>query len=128
MRLEDQVCTESQGIILKELKAPLNSAYFWRKGILYYPGMEVLFTKDEVPAYTVAELGILLPSLIQTDEDDYFYYSEKTINGEHVCGYCNPSTDNFLGRWQSENEATSKADCLIWLLENDKIKVEDLKL
>jgi hypothetical protein len=76
------------------------------------------------PAYTVAELGVLL--------GDWLYHIRVDIglcDNDETTGFC-----NFCFAFENEEfeyfktEAQARAGALIWLIENNHLKPEDLKL
>jgi len=80
-----------------------------------------------ISAYTVAELGEMLPVTIQVGEDIFFYVTNKTIYN-HRCGYeykdptsgwgrINDSEHHSVG--EGKTEADARAKMLIYLKENN---------
>jgi hypothetical protein len=134
MRIEDQVCSFEQAEKLKALGVTTPSEFHWvlnsaqedwrvvRKGSLidfsFLPYLE---------AYTVAELGILLPidcisvcnlwKYSSSRTRDYFIVKLTTFTTKHK--------DKFFSY---KSEAQARAEALIWLIENHYIAAKDLKL
>jgi hypothetical protein len=133
MELQDQVCTFTQSQILKRLGVNQHSSYFiyrhWRgngqiivdkrkdKYFDYAKSRHVApFTEILCSAFTVAELGMMLPSETLTirrgSENSKFPNWEWENEGQQEgCGCF-------------DTEASARADHLIMLLENNLIKVE----
>lgn len=160
MKLENQVCTLEQAKELKELGLELESYFVWHKS--YEPrsleeseGDIVLSTKEAagfdldkglidyyIPAYSCAELGVLLPdayyrvegkySLIKPQALNYPIYifqQSKILPNLYRAYYEMADTDieeNIY--FDSNHEAHAKADLLIHLLKEKIIKSEDLSL
>jgi hypothetical protein len=137
MRLEDQCCTAEQSQKLMELGLSAKSEFHWvlnsareywkvtRKGAAndfsFLPHLE---------AYTVAELSILLPSEYLDSSGEYyqiFFYKE---GGIFYTAFGPLNNGKFLARkmFVALEESKSKADALIWILDNTSLKAEELKL
>jgi hypothetical protein len=128
MKIEDQVCSPKQGCKLKGLHVKAIPHYIWEFANKWHL-CEWRILEDWIPAYTVAELGVLLPinnsvslpcAEIWKDADGWYY---------DACGDY-PCTDRAYeySKAPLETEAQAKAEALIWLLENNYLKAEDLKL
>lgn len=140
MKLEDKVCTLEQAKKFREFGLFLETEVKWfvdknfcsEKAYVadcMDEGYESDWDEERVAVYDapdVAELGVLLPPLLQTDDKDVFFYCEQTIGKRCICGYA--LLDNYIGSWKAETEAQARASALIYLIENNFIKVEDLKL
>ncbi len=113
MKLKDQVCSLELAKKLKELGVPQTGLYFhvqqegqnptivpkWRaKRILSWH-------KEIVSAYTVAELGEMLPKVTSMGNTFEYWF----------CNYDGHVT-------QANNEADARAKMLIYLLENNLIQ------
>lgn len=143
MKLEDQVCTFNQAVKLAELGVNLSSAFYWiaeGKG-QSDPAKFKLAVKEEdhdsadtcYPAFTTAELGILLPyELNLEDEDLYIQGTIGNRRGEFYYIWFQSSLDNV--EWElfpaieKDTEAQARADALIWLIENDFVSTADLAI
>lgn len=128
MKLENQVCTESQGYKLEQLGVSTDCLFCYcmvstsfekdRKGILptkwEIVGLSYLATTRIAPAYTAAELGIMI------NWDLVFVSSPYSNRQGWVFGAIND--------WQIENknETIGRGDVLIYLLESRKMKVEEV--
>ena len=76
------------------------------------------------PAYTLAELGLLLPKgLGGNDGHNWSYYHRHCWKGESV-GYSSYGVPSIEQDWY-QNEAESRADMIIQLLESGRITVEE---
>lgn len=153
MTLEQQVCTVEQAKLLTELGIVCEAYFNWthypetkyRKGsiMLTNPGSRESITDmgETYPAFTVAELGVMLPCRIWVCNDMYnlelqkvdenwhptknereneFWYSYQFINREDKIEFLNDS-----GRVIEKTEAQARAAMLIYLLENKLITPEE---
>lgn len=122
MKLEQQVVSLELAKKLKELGVKQYESHFqWvidefpKKGMSYISntGDEIEPGNDRVDAFTVAELGEMLPleletvSIIKTGYEDGKWQWEYKLHG-------------FFGHTQTEADARAKM--LIYLLENNLIK------
>jgi hypothetical protein len=145
MKLKDQVCTLEQAKKLKELGVDQRSLWYWE--VLKLTGVEgvakeritVRFNighpissgvvEQQYSAFTVAELGIMLPN-VSGDYVTSSYYNDHM--GLWYCEYRKLSVkDNdhepYDETWvlekeeEGETEAEARATLLIVLLEQQKI-------
>lgn len=147
MKIENQVCSLEQAKRLKELGILQASYFHWQ----HYPEMtyrkEALelvppISKEGITdpgecwsAFTTAELGVMLPVYIEPFMGEYEYRlaiwnNPEGVNNEKIdwriaygTKFNNtrvPVTEGFKG----ENEATTRADMLIYLLENILVTAE----
>lgn len=83
----------------------------------YAMGTEINVAHPMYPAYTVAELGEMLPR---------FYYSQQvysdTESNRWECDVPDGILEDTDERFLSDTEADARAKCLIFLLENGLIK------
>lgn len=129
MKLEDQVCTLGQADKLKTLGLDLDTIFrFDKDGLIrriaeIYHEFEKSWLEATIPAYTVAELGVLLSQHGDWNAgfDCEDYYCTIYIRMENGIAINNNITT-------SKNLTHCMADNLIWLIENDFVKTEDLKL
>lgn len=125
MKIEKQVCTLEQAKELAELQIEGFS-------LLYHIGGEVLnmgYGNDYYPAFSCAELGMML--LI---EDDTHFTS--TAYNEHLGEWQTFVTKrpedeevtdfDILYTGEGDTEAESKADALIWMLNNGITNKENI--
>ncbi len=143
MKLEEQVCTFDQSVKLAELGVNLTTAFYWvANGNGQGDPVKIrLGLKEDghqtaescYPAYTTAELGILLPYELNLEEEDL--YIQGTIGnrrGEFYYIWFQSSLDNV--EWElfpaieKDTEAQARADALIWLIENNYVSVADLTI
>lgn len=132
MRLSDLVCTLDQAKTLENNGLPLGSVFVYtnrfkerafdivKRGGFVHRHLEEydLIKVIEYPAYTAAELGVLLPHT--TIFGDITYKKAKDV------GYI-VSIGNKAG-FTYTNLAETMANALIWLIENDFVKPSELKL
>lgn len=145
MNLKDQVCTLEQGKELKELGVKAKSYFSWigynkssaEKERLLNPTefQEArLWQHDFIrvyPAYSVAELGVMLPAKIfcgsyQLHKRGNIWVSGYVHKGEYP--YEESYFNKTFGYAENKNPAQAAADSLMNLLECDQIKPEDCKL
>jgi hypothetical protein len=113
MKLENQVTSPDLSLTLEKLGVPQKSLFYWRIGIgkqssekpyLVDEGPRASTVFNYVSAFTVAELGEMLPVLCST-------YKGKSDDK----WYC----DNLDEIKFAETEADARALFLIYLLENN---------
>jgi hypothetical protein len=133
MELEKQVCSLELAKKLKELGVKQESLFRWyvhNKGveISYYTheyfersyGVKIV---DSYPAFTVAELGEMLPIRIQgTNKNGYartdHFFACYSATYRFLVGYHADPIDE-LCKSIADNEADARAKLLIYLLENN---------
>jgi hypothetical protein len=147
MKLEDQVCSLDLAKRLKELGVKQHSYFHYSlpnpdkaktvedKYGLKKCKVEITTTHwgtmfDEYAAFTVAELGEMLPVSIKMNGETHWYDSNKTTH-THRCGYIyihgettgwgrvSDVTSHAVG--EAKTEADARAKMLIYLLENKLI-------
>lgn len=136
MKIEDQVCTEEQARDLQKLGVRLETVYSWSKQVSYFDGKEFVnyllrLTKEKnccdlefIPAPTVAELGVLLGGWLYHIRVDIGLCDNDETTG--FCKFCFAFEGEYFQYFKTE--AQTRAEALIWLLENEYIKPGDLKL
>src|ERR1700691_6411923 len=135
MKLSDQVCSLEQSKRLDELGVKRESLFFYQNNT-YNDGEECIElminecrnnygenvidnseceneNNQKYPAYTVAELGEMLPPWTSSDKLKNLNWLCITIDKN--------SEDNYSA--SSLKEANARAKLLIYLIENDCIKV-----
>jgi hypothetical protein len=129
MKPENQVCSYEQADKLANLDVEnYETLFVWGIGPNDILEIKRTFVDDYcsfLPAYTASELMEMLPQNI----DDWWLKIEKN-NGYGIAYFDeNPSYngERYLYGEESGNFTHILADCLIWLLENNHIKPEDLK-
>ena len=156
MKTTDKVTTEMQSQQLKHFNVYLKTEkyYIRKKGstklelemeLVSYAGkMDRIFHSSDsdfcdlysFSAFDSAELGMLLPDELLINDILCQIHFMKYDDECWMCGYSEinkPPHNNPEFHMQDEvneytTEAQSRADCLIWLLENELIKIKDLKL
>jgi hypothetical protein len=141
MQLEDQVASEELCKKLKELGCPQKSKYYWQFSECWYlspPDYKEIDCPEIYSAYTVAELGELLPALIMMTEgapyNNFWLVTHKhsvkniqyTIN--YICDTTSFNADEVIferkltNNIYDEKEADARAKMLIYLIENGLLK------
>lgn len=130
MELERQVVSLELAKKLKELGVPQESLFFWcsdYQGIMLLSQQEYSDNlRNKTPqlskiasAFTVAELGEMLPEIFR---------SEKYKRGKWICHDGRECTEPITEElFEADTEADARAKMLIYLLENNLIKKEELK-
>jgi len=131
MKLEDQVCSLELAKKLKELGVKQESIFWWKlveldvgtftnEGKLELSDNNVPSIVDKISAFTVAELGEMLPNYIVSFSGlieniyecfDIRKYAENLAHG----------TPFYSTR--DKTEANARAKMLIYLLENGLVKI-----
>jgi len=122
-----QVCSPAVAQQLKERAVPQDSLWYWvasRRG--QYPLLctaeEVaempLFHRVAVSAYTVGELGELLPSDIEHDDEVLHLRCEKSSRGFTVAYGHRGEPQGRIER-RAPSEAEARAQMLLYLIENN---------
>ena len=116
MKLEDQVCSLDLAKRLKELGVKQDSYFYWCKpwplgtewldGGDEYKIVDGVSNNSSYSAFTVAELGLLIPSEFQSGRNG----QEKWI-----CWYGKTEQMQIL---TANTEADARANTLIYLVEN----------
>jgi len=119
MRLEDQVCSLELAKRLKALGVKQESAFVWmRDG--FSDGKYLLHERPKIrpdvgiAAFTVAEIGELLPSGYRTTR------FELSVGNVWDCDH--PSTVDPDDETQANTEADARAKMLIYLIEQGVVK------
>lgn len=139
MNLESQVCSLDLAKRLKELgmtqntvfvwfnKSHIKGDFFWQLGFVDELTSNKIELKDFecYPAFTVAELGLLLPDKLDvkaraTDfECDYSLSINKLESGKWELCYCGQSDAGCYGNTiiVEDTEANARAKMFVYLLE-----------
>lgn len=127
MNLSDQVCSLELAKQLWKLKVKQDSLFWWYFAM--HDGVnseyKVLYStfglmSDRYSAFTVAELGEMLPCMVNGSTLDIIKYTDIRLYGIFYCTrYFNAG---IIGE-PDTNEANSRAKMLIWLIENGIVKV-----
>lgn len=123
MEIQNQVCTKQQGEKLYSLGIQFAGSYFyWHFGSVSETWVIVnkeesnIFPSADYPAFTVAELGVMLPALSHswvTKGNSYFNCSDNFNVGISIV-FC------------ENTEAEARAALLIYLLEEKVITPEEV--
>lgn len=120
MNLESQVSNKELSLRLRDLGVKQESNFYWKIST-----NELCFEirtqsmDDWVSAFTVAELGEMLPAGIEKDYSTMKIMREIGHSGWIVV-YSNRL--GILKKERADTEADARAKCLIYLLENGLIK------
>lgn len=128
MRLEDQCCSLDQSKRLSELGIKAKSLFYWREyldeNVNKWQAALLLDDKTDdesikysladssYPAFTVAELGVMLPT-------DYYSYAGDSCKDWYCLRHGDESNYSKYEFAESPNEAQARASMLIYLLENN---------
>ena len=159
--IEQQVCDRVYAEKLRDLGVPQDSVWWWvflkkddspnpvwesKDRWLLETGVRAEFGDDKVSAFTVAELGEMLPEEIDIgffrQEQDlhdsgyawkvmYYTFQEPLFETEPVEGNdkvvkLKPVQATITAYFEEETEANARAKALIWLIENGHANVNDL--
>jgi hypothetical protein len=115
MTHQEQVCTLEQAEKLKELECEQGkSIFYWFNGHIYARSPLGYTSDDCIDAYTVAELGVMLAELGETEIDTVYENGEWTMaKGIETI----PSLVKYI--WHP-TEAQARAALLIHILEQKK--------
>lgn len=131
MTVEQMCCTREQSKRLRELGIDQKS-YFYHTIVhvthLPYVPIGETWGRDLIgSAWTVGELGLLLPTNPHREGGiSYSYYHRNNWRG-HSVGYSAPADPkNHIERAWFENEAEARADLLLYLIETKYTTVEQV--
>ena len=159
MELKDQVSNFELSKKLFDIGFKSKHIFSWKEFLhddtkklyktIYYVGWnkrygEIVYSEDgfffddeayiinTYPAYTVAELGVLLPKEIEhnfnTWSSYYISFGNDGVNNEPGVWYMDDDLygeKSILHGTGALTEADARAQMLIWLIENGKIKIEN---
>lgn len=127
MKLNQQVCSLELAKKLKELGVKQESFFVWSQ---VHEGFAITrrSLEEEIAAFTVAELGEMLPVRIDAKgkkdaRQRLAYYLDYQAGGFSVCYSHHLDIRQVLAEVSSDTEADARAKCLIYLLENKLITV-----
>ncbi len=133
MKLKDQVCSLELAKKLKELGVPQTGLYFHVQQEGQNPTIVpklrakriLSWHKEIVSAYTVAELGEMLPKMfVWSDGRKAQIATGKSITTDYlVCGIFAGGMNERVHQVHANTEADARAKMLIYLLENNLIQV-----
>ncbi|MFP5263718.1 MAG: hypothetical protein ACLGJB_17700 [Blastocatellia bacterium] len=120
MTLEQQVTSLELSKKLKELGVKQDSLFYWVDGKLEYinevGGINI--AKDDVSAFTVAELGEMLPAVVDGDLAPRWF---KTFS-HYFCDYTDDNKTWLLPQpFIYPKEADARAKMLTYLIENNLV-------
>lgn len=134
MDLEQQVCSLKPAQRLKELGVKQDSLFYWDSHAIDKSQDGYGITSDgEFSAFTVAELGEMLPSNISIEEKILYLSFSKFGNSfdcnyiyKHVISNNNMMVERYFNiiSINSITEVDARAKMLIYLLENNLMKLE----
>ena len=125
MKIEDQVASVGPSKKLRELGVKQDSIWYWNDYITSKPSLsegkrfedklatDGTYIQYSVSAFTVAELGDMLPIWVTSERDNeggFFVRSEDAVHNT-----------------SEKTEADARAKMLIYLIKEGSIKVEDIK-
>lgn len=133
MKLEKQVCSLELAKKLKELGVKQESIFYWTRSYtrktgvfqadskyyLAYSKNKKYYAEYECSAFTVAELGEMLPEEIEKDGFVYTWLPSKE-DGTYWFSYSrmNENKEGVGYNQYADTEADARAKMLIYLLEN----------
>jgi len=123
MKLENQLVNLELSMRIKELGVPQDSVWYWiNDGVDITQGKDPKDKVNEyVSAFTVAELGYILPGRIITYQEKGKFICEEL---ENRCIYEDggnyPQSSPY---GEDDTEANARAKCLIYLIENGLYEV-----
>jgi hypothetical protein len=128
MTLSDQVCSLEFGKRLKELGVKKESLFYWIKEeepYLWYNSNRYPIHCEHwyYPAYSVAELGELLPKVIFVNEIRYYLTQIPTVDSEWILFYRNSFGSSKTIEAADINEANLRAQMIIYLIENKFMEI-----
>lgn len=137
MRLEQQVCSLELAKRLRELGVEQESLHYWRK---FFDGWSVcgeplpppgIYSPEKViSAFTVAELGEMLPVVLDKNEKGLWLrmWKDASKHGAFGIEYVNDEVKHISGaypRERADTEADARAKMLIYLAEKKLLKVAE---
>ena len=143
--LEKQVTCRELSQKLKELGIKQNSVWYWiitsttNYHLSLVDGDKRLLPKDRndwYSAFTVSELGEILPSPLEVEHEDvnayYYLHSWKTMKS-YVCEYLFMTSGGEIQKYKTlyyqigDTMADAMATMLIYLIQHNIIKAGDLR-
>jgi len=128
MKLEQQVVSLELAKKLKELGVKQESYFYWntdfpkvvdRTRIVTAP---INFGNRYISAFTVAELGEMLPFAIETKGLIWQLDMMKESDGKYYCIYLNKMSGAWLEAFIGQDtEADARAKMMVYLLENNLV-------
>lgn len=136
MRLEEQVCSLELSKRLKELGVRQESAFIWyhpkridgsiNRGdyLLDKSSYPKLDEQDRLSAFSVAELGEMLPKAIINSRSEWFLRVNCDLTGFNYVYFRDYNTEDLLCEKdiEADTEANARAKMLIHLIEEGIVK------
>ena len=136
MKLEHQVTNRELSQRLWDAGLRCKTLWYWcnDKSEIWESGWELeviskaIFFSFSIPAYTVAELGVVLPYHIENT--NYFLLTERS--NYFLVGYAE-FEHGQLTAWLDDvvpqkTEADARGEALLWLINNGHLKPDGVKL
>lgn len=128
---EKYCCTKEQGKQLQELGIKKEPMYYWWKDDFGdWIVTESFFENEVYPAYTIGELGEMLPDRVTRKISGRIHFYDINCYKDPMRGWAVSMYDmtggHPYGKEIAETEAQARAEMLIYLLENKLIKPEEL--
>ena len=131
MKLESQMCSLELAKRLKKLGVNQQGVYIWRYEDKLFQALflmrDISFKEKDCVAFTVAELGELLPSILYpktASRSDKVLFMGKDEGIYHI-GYRNIDNNMVSPVFSCLKEADVRAHMLIHLLENKLINLTE---
>ena len=127
MRLEDQVCSLELAKRLKELGVKQEAAFHWRysdlleEWSLFRPTKDVTSSKPFYAAFTVAELGEMLPRTILFENYFYSFRVIRALDGKWWLSY--ETVNKLYKEILDDSEADARAKMIVYLIEQGIVAV-----
>lgn len=129
MKLEDQVANLELSMKLKKLGVPQKSIFYymnhatnpsWKNCVRYPDGSDPRYWdfENKLSAFTVAELGEMLPNPLELGDYKHFFISQK------VGAYWEVGSEKLNFSFEDKKEANARAKMLIHLIEQKVIDHE----
>lgn len=140
MELSDQCVNLELSKRLKELGCQQDSLFYINNNNeitipIKVDGVIVTGLGEHYSAYTVAELGALIPFTIEHKDEGTLFCNQMigyTKHGYHPAIHYTTSDDNskygcacVVQDFSDDNEANARAKMLIWLIENGHINISN---
>jgi len=137
IELKHQVSNLELSIKLRDLGVNQTSMYMWAEDIMINPALKLkkdiriyheshgqfAHLKRIASAYTVAELGEMLPDCYDHNGDITLNISKEYNTGKYIW-YIDYGEDcSIIKETKDITEANARAKMLIWLIENNKVKI-----
>lgn len=120
--MENYVVSYDLAVKLKELGLDRKSINFWGTGIGCKFVKQIKSVNKDIKAYMTDELLEMMP-VIETDK---FNYGILIFSNEKEVHYYDFILNSQLMCFKNDKIVNSLAKMLIWLIENDYVKVSDL--